>query len=72
MKDFELALQLLTDEGLIDWPCLLVGLERFWVTKADVASYALACLTANPDVSDDILQLAVADDLTVVSATSCT
>lgn len=61
MINFERSLALLADEGLVDWSCLLVGLERAWIGRAEVASYALDYLVAHPDAIDEIVQLASVD-----------
>jgi hypothetical protein len=51
----------LKELALICWSTLLVGLQKGWVTKSDIADYATKLLSKGIDNNEDIAVLANAD-----------
>ena len=53
--------------GLLDWPTVLSGLRRGWMTKAEIAAFATSEIEAAPATSSELLAnlaaLTRADDL---------
>lgn len=49
--------------GLICWPTLLVGQQKGWVSKSDIADYAMSLLADENCENEDIAVLASANTL---------
>lgn len=59
-----LAVDLLRDLGLLNWPTLLVGWKRRQVSRADLIDFAVAWLLKHPDEEDSrIVEMASGEQL---------